>query len=83
MAALFEMSLESETLTKVELLEITGSSRRLDQIAWLDAQAWQYVKTKAGDPIVGRLYARLKLAGINATTMSSADVRGPDMSKIR
>lgn len=83
MAALFEMSLESETLTKLELAEITGSARRLDQIAWLDAQAWQYVKTKAGEPIVGRLYARLKLAGINASVMSSVDVRGPDMSKVK
>lgn len=83
MAALFEMSLNSETLTKVELLEITGSARRVDQIAWLDAQAWQYVKNKAGEPIVGRLYARLKLAGINSTIMSAVDVKGPDMSKIR
>tara|TARA_R110001592_G_scaffold333666_2_gene617544 strand:+ start:317 stop:568 length:252 start_codon:yes stop_codon:yes gene_type:complete len=83
MTALFEMPLGSETLTKQELTEITGSMRRLDQIAWLDALAWQYVKTKAGEPIVGRLYARLKLAGINASGLSSVDVRGPDMSKVR
>lgn len=83
MPALFEMSLESETLTKLELTEITGSGRRLDQIAWLDVQGWQYVKTKSGEPIVGRLYARLKLAGINASGISSVDARGPDMSKVK
>lgn len=83
MAAFLEMSLESETLTKHELVEITGSSRRFDQIAWLDAQAWQYVKTRAGEPVVGRLYARLKLAGINAAGISSVEARGPDMSRVR
>lgn len=83
MSALFEMSIDTEMLSKNELVEITGSARRFDQIAWLDMHAWNYFKTKAGEPVVGRLYARLKLAGISTAGMSTTDVRKPDMSKVR
>lgn len=83
MAALFEMTLESEMLSKNELVEITGTSRRADQIAWLQAQDWRFFQTRAGEPIVGRMYARLKLAGITPQLLGAAEVRGPDMSKVR
>ena len=83
MAAIFEMTIESEMLTRAELSEITGASRRCDQIGWLDAKGWRYVQTKAGEPVVGRLYARLMLAGISVQGMVAADVVGPDMSKVR
>lgn len=83
MAAIFEMKIDSEMLTKAELGEITGAARRSDQIEWLDAKGWRYVQTKAGEPIVGRLYARLKLTGISIQGMTAIDIKGPDMSKIR
>ncbi|MDP1539516.1 MAG: DUF4224 domain-containing protein [Moraxellaceae bacterium] len=84
MPALFEMSFESETLTKKELAEITGSLCRNHQIIWLKAHTWQFVITKSGDPIVGRLYARLKLAGYASIVTSTIElVKGPDLSKVR
>lgn len=81
--AFFEMTIESETLTKAELGELTGTSRKHDQINWLDAKGWRYVLTKAGEPIVGRLYARMMLSGINVQGMVGVDVKGPDMTKVR
>ena len=83
MSAVFEMVLPSEMLGQEEVIQITGCARRNDQIAWLDAQGWTYVKTRAGEPIVGRMYARLKLSGISPQLLGAAEVRAPDMSKIR
>lgn len=65
MTALFEMPLASETLSADEVQEITGAARKADQVGWLESHGWHYVRTRAGEPIVGRLYARLRLAGIN------------------
>ena len=83
MAAIFEMTIDSEMLTRAELTEITGATRRCDQIGWLDAKGWRYVQTKAGEPVVGRLYARLILAGISVQGMAAVDVKWPDMTKVR
>lgn len=83
MAALFEMTIESEMLSKLEIAEITGASRRVDQITWLENQGWRFFQTRAGEPVVGRLYARLRLAGISPIGMTPTDLSVPDMSKVR
>jgi hypothetical protein len=83
MPAVFEMALSSEILTPDEIAEITGCGRRSDQIQWLTDNAWTFHKTKAGNPIVGRLYARLKLTGINPATMATMGKWVPDFSSIR
>jgi len=83
MAAVFEMPLSSEVLSPGEVAEITGCGRRSDQIQWLTDNAWTFHKTKAGNPIVGRLYARLKLTGINPATMATMGKWVPDFSSIR
>ncbi|QRY82453.1 DUF4224 domain-containing protein [Pseudomonas sp. PDNC002] len=44
-------------------------------MAWLKANGWVYEVYAAGRPIVGRIYARLKLAGVKPT--SSAAVEEP------
>ena len=62
MTALFE--LKSETLSDDELKELSGCAQVKGQIEWLRQQGWQFLETKAGKPVVGRMYARLKLAGI-------------------
>ena len=62
MTALFE--LKNETLSSDELEEITGSAQAKGQIEWLRKHGWQFVETKAEKPVVGRMYARMKLAGI-------------------
>jgi hypothetical protein len=77
MSALFEMPMSSETLSQEELLAITGCSRRNDQIAWLNGAGWIHVTNRAGEPIVGRLYARMRLAGITPGGWA------PDFSTVR
>lgn len=85
MGAIFEMALPSETLSSDEVKEISGCSRNGDQIDWLRSNGWLFLQNRAGAPVIGRLYARLKLAGINpallATPAAAGD--GPDFSKIR
>jgi len=83
MTAIFEMPIISETLASKEIELITGCARRADQIAWFQAEGWTFVKNKAGDPVVGRLYARLKLSGINPSTMMAPGGWAPDFTKIK
>lgn len=67
MTAMFNLTLDSEVLSGEELQAITGCARRGDQVAWLEAEGWNFFRNRGGDPVVGRLYARLKLAGISPT----------------
>lgn len=83
MSALFEMPMASETLASEELLAITGCSRRGDQIAWLQSAGWTYVTNRAGEPIVGRLYARMRLAGITPNAVVASGGWAPDFSAVR
>lgn len=82
MTAIFEMPIASETLAQEEIILITGCSRRADQISWLQNEGWSFVKNKAGEPIIGRLYARLKLAGINPSTLTSGGW-SPDFNNLK
>ena len=54
----------TESLTLDELREIAGASRKSRVIAWLEANRWQHSINAAGEPVVGRMYARYKLAGM-------------------
>jgi hypothetical protein len=85
MSAMFELPLQSETLSAEEISDISGCSRKNDQIDWLQRQGWVFIQNRAGAPIIGRLYARLKLAGINPAAMSMPAAAGwqPDFSKVR
>lgn len=83
MSALFELPLVSEALTAAEVTEITGCSRRSDQIAWLEAAGWTHVRNKAGEPIIGRLYVRLRLAGISPSALVSTGGWAPDFTGLR
>ena len=73
----------SEILTSDEVAEITGYGRRTEQIQWLTANAWTFHKTRSGNPVVGRLYARLKLSGINPSVLSAPVGWSPDFSSLR
>lgn len=57
--------IESEILTREELTSLTGRSYREKQSEWLRLHGWRFETNAAGDPIVGRYYARMRLAGIN------------------
>lgn len=87
MGAIFELNLTSETLHADEVAEISGCQRRADQITWLERAGWVYHTNKAGTPIVGRMYARMRMAGINPSALTNASTSGSswsmDMSKVR
>lgn len=82
MTAIFEFPLPSEILKPKEVEDITGYSRQSDQVQWLDRNHWVYHPNKAGDPIIGRMYARMKMAGINPTALMTTGGWVPDYSKL-
>lgn len=41
-----------------------GARSAKKQIEWLTIRGWKYELNAAHKPIVGRIYARLKLAGV-------------------
>lgn len=83
MGSVLDMALQSETLTSEELAAITGGMRRKDQVDWLKSNHWIYHTTRAGVPVVGRLYARLKLSGINPSKLAGSGGWDMDLEKVR
>ncbi len=81
MTALFELPLPSETLDAEELIDITGAKTHHGQTEWLIASGWRHHTNRAGRPIVGRLYARLKLSGIEASALT-LQAWQPDFAKL-
>ncbi|WP_080727670.1 hypothetical protein [Pseudomonas fluorescens] len=73
--------MQSETLTEEELTAITGymipsCNGRLDK------NSWEYVLTRARRPVVGRIYARMKLAGVKPSAENvAAETWALDLSK--
>jgi hypothetical protein len=65
MTAVFSMDLSSEVLEFDELARITGCSRSKDQLQWLLDNHWNFFRNRGGEPVVGRWYARLRMAGID------------------
>jgi hypothetical protein len=60
----------SETLTLAELREITKAKRKSRILQWLKSNGWKHFENAAGEPVVGRVYARYKLAGMNVPSSS-------------
>ncbi|MCP1651828.1 DUF4224 domain-containing protein [Pseudomonas nitroreducens] len=52
-----------EFLTNGELAALIGAKSTRKQIEWLTMSGWRFELNAAHKPIVGRLYARFKLAG--------------------
>ena len=59
------MEIQQETLSEDELFAITGYSRPSKQREWLIDNKWSHRLNRARHPIVGRIYARMMLAGID------------------
>lgn len=77
------MDTQTETLAEEELAEITGYQLPSKQIQWLSINGWQYVLTRSRRPIVGRVYARLKLAGVSpSATNSVTETWTLDLSRV-
>jgi len=61
------VSFPGELLTEDEIAAITGYLTPSRQIQWLASNGWSHVLSGARRPVVGRVYARLKLAGLKAS----------------
>lgn len=75
------LPIQSETLTADEIVEITGRSRRYEQVQWFKCNGWVYYKNATGAPVIGRLYARMKLAGVDLS-LAAPQVYLPDFSHL-
>lgn len=77
------LQLPSETLTEDELAAITGYKTPSCQRQWLQRNAWTHVLTAAQRPVVGRVYARLKLAGVTPSeTNAVTETWSLDLSRV-
>ena len=77
------MDIQSEILAEDEISAITGFKLARSQINWLNQHGWHYELTGARRPIVGRVYARLKLAGVKPNGANAvAETWTLDLSKI-
>jgi len=65
-----KMEFQSETLADEELATITGYQIPSKQIQWLTENQWEHVLTGSRRPIVGRVYARMKLAGVTPSAVN-------------
>lgn len=83
MSAAEQIGHQSETLEDDELVAITGYRLPSKQIAWLKLKGWEFVTSGANRPVVGRVYARLKLAGVKpSTTNAVAEPWSLDLSRV-
>lgn len=71
----------SEFLNDDEIVRLTGYAMPRKQIEWLIQNGWRFECTGAGRPVVGRLFARFKLAGIKPTAQA-AEPWSLDLSKV-
>ena len=69
-------------LTPEEIVAITGCARRGDQVEWLTLNGWTFHQNKAREPIVGRMYARLRMAGITPAALTTTGGWVPDFSSL-
>jgi hypothetical protein len=53
--------MEAEILSDEELADLTGYKARAYQRRWLIDRQWVFVESRGKRPLVGRMYARMKL----------------------
>lgn len=77
------MEILSEHLSDDELAAIIRRQRPSKQIEWLDKNGWKYVLSGARRPVVGRVYARMKLAGVKPSAENvAAEAWSLDLSRV-
>jgi hypothetical protein len=77
------MEQASEILDEEEVARLTGYQIPSKQIAWLANNGWQYTLTRARRPIIGRIYFRMKMAGVKPTTTNvAAEAWTLDLSRV-
>lgn len=73
----------SEFLEEPELAAMTGRARASEQIKWLESRGWVFEVNAAKRPVVGRLYTRLKLSGVDPSAeAASAEPWTLDLSRV-
>ncbi len=70
----------AEVLSASELADVTGYKHAASQRAWLEKNHWAFVTNSSGRPVVGRWYARMRLAGIKPTQSGMEPAWAPDFS---
>lgn len=74
--------LDTEFLTTEEVAEVTGYKLPSGQRDWLDRNGWAYATNAAGRPIVGRWFARLRLAGVTPTQSGVEQFSTPNFAAL-
>lgn len=79
--------MQAEILSEDELAEITGYKQRVHQRKWLKDRNWVYIESRGGRPLVGRMFARMKLGMVNAAIVDTnpppaRSVWTPDFSRV-
>ncbi|WP_223511131.1 DUF4224 domain-containing protein [Pseudomonas sp. GL-B-19] len=79
--------METEILSDEELAEFTGYKARAYQRRWLVDRQWVFVESRGKRPLVGRMYARMKLGMITPTIADptpppAAPAWTPDFSRV-
>lgn len=77
LARVIRMPMDGEVLHPDELTVITGRKDAPEQAKWLTARNWAFLSNDQGRVIVGRLYARLRLCGIDLPGMAAKCNRVP------
>lgn len=57
--------METEILSDEELAELTGYKARAYQRRWLIDRHWVFIESRGKRPLVGRMYARMKLGMVS------------------
>lgn len=57
--------IEAEIFSDEELADLTGYKQRAHQRKWLRDRNWVFIESRGGRPLVGRMYARMKLGMTN------------------
>lgn len=79
LARVIRMPMDGEVLNPVELAVITGRQDASSQAKWLVSHGWVFHHNDEGRLIVGRLYSRLKLCGIDLPGMAAKCNRVPGL----
>ena len=79
--------METEILSEEELADLTGYKHRGYQRQWLKARNWVFIESRGGRPLVGRMFARMKLGIISPplatqTPPPVAPTWTPDFSRV-
>ena len=76
--------MKTEILSEDELADLTGYKHRGYQRQWLKDRNWIFVESRGGRPLVGRMFARMKLGVISPTPTPppAAPTWTPDFSRV-